>query len=72
MLTCQKHLFSLDADVHYINCAYMSPLMRSVEEAGYEGVRRKVKPYNISPSDFFGNTEILRGLFAKLVNAQHA
>jgi selenocysteine lyase/cysteine desulfurase len=35
-------------------------------------VRRKVKPYNISPSDFFGNTEILRGLFAKLVNAKHA
>jgi selenocysteine lyase/cysteine desulfurase len=72
MLTCQKYLFSLDNDVHYINCAYMSPLMKSVEEAGYEGVRRKVKPYNISPSDFFGNTEILRGLFAKLVNAQHA
>jgi selenocysteine lyase/cysteine desulfurase len=72
MLTCQKHLFSLDADVHYINCAYMSPLMRSVEEAGYEGVRRKVKPYNVSSQDFFENTEILRGLFAQLVNAKHA
>jgi selenocysteine lyase/cysteine desulfurase len=72
MLTCQKHLFSLDADVHYINCAYMSPLMHSVEEAGYEGVRRKVKPYNVSPQDFFDDVEILRGLFAQLVNAKHA
>jgi selenocysteine lyase/cysteine desulfurase len=72
MLTCQKHLFSLDDDVHYINCAYMSPLMKSVEEAGYEGVRRKVKPYDVTPQDFFENVEILRGLFAQLINAQHA
>ena len=31
MLTCQKHLFSLPDDVHYLNCAYMSPLARRVE-----------------------------------------
>lgn len=70
MLTCQKHLFSLELDFHYINCAYMSPLMRSVEEAGYTGVRKKARPYKLPISDFFDDVEILRGLFAKLVNAE--
>src|SRR5690606_28228194 len=37
LLECQRHLFSLPADVHYLNCAYMSPLLRSVEEAGVAG-----------------------------------
>jgi selenocysteine lyase/cysteine desulfurase len=70
MLTCQKHLFSLEPDFHYINGAYMSPLMRTVEEAGYAGVKSKVRPYQVAPSDFFTDTEILRGLFAQLVNAE--
>jgi selenocysteine lyase/cysteine desulfurase len=71
MLTCQKHLFSLEPDVHYINCAYMSPLMHAVEEAGYAGVRKKVRPYRMTDKDFFTDPEILRGLFAQLVRAEH-
>ena len=70
MLNCQKHLFSLEASVHYINCAYMSPLMRPVEYAGYEGVKRKVRPNEVTPQDFFTQPEILRGLFAQVVNAE--
>ena len=70
MLTCQKDLFSLESDFHYINCAYMSPLMRSVEEAGYAGVRKKARPYRLTIPDFFGDVEILRGLFAQLINAE--
>jgi hypothetical protein len=34
MLECQRKFFSLPHDLHYLNCAYMSPLPRSVEEAG--------------------------------------
>ena len=30
----QKHLFQLPADSVYLNAAYMSPLLKSVEEAG--------------------------------------
>jgi selenocysteine lyase/cysteine desulfurase len=71
MLTCQKNLFDLDEDHHYINCAYMSPLMKAVAEAGHQGVQQKVKPYNITPQMFFDDVEILRGLFAKLVHAKH-
>ncbi len=70
MLTCQKHLFSLDPDRHYINCAYMSPLLRSVEEAGIKGMQRKRDPYNISAQDFFNDAIEARKLFAGLVHAE--
>lgn len=72
MLTCQKEGFSLEPGIHYINGAYMSPLMRSVEAAGVEAVARKSRPYAISPEDFFTDTERLRGAFAQLVNAPNA
>jgi selenocysteine lyase/cysteine desulfurase len=72
MLTCQKHLFSLEPDFHYINGAYMSPLLKVSEEAGFEGVKRKARPYRVTAQDFFTDVEILRGLFAQLVNAEHA
>ncbi len=68
-LSCQKHLFHLDAEVHYLNGAYMSPMMASVEEAGLRALLRKRQPDKISPQDFFTDPERLRGLFARLVNA---
>ncbi len=40
MLPCQRHLFDIPEDVAYLNCAYMSPLMRSVVEAGKRGMAR--------------------------------
>ena len=36
-MNSQKHLFNLDPNVTYLNCAFMSPLMTSVEKAGIEG-----------------------------------
>jgi selenocysteine lyase/cysteine desulfurase len=71
-LSCQKHLFHLDAAVHYLNGAYMSPLLASVEEAGLRALLRKRQPDKIAPQDFFTDTERLRGLFARLVNAPSA
>ncbi len=68
-LPCQKHLFSLDPHVHYLNGAYMSPMMQSVEAAGAEALLRKRSPNRIAPSDFFTDPERLRGLFAQLVHA---
>lgn len=72
MLTCQKHLFSLEPEFHYINGAYMSPSLKDVDEAGYEGVKKKARPYRLTDKDFFTDVEILRGLFAQLVNAEQA
>ena len=47
-MTSQKHLFELPEDIHYLNAAYMSPLMKSVYEAGIEGMRRKLNPGSIT------------------------
>lgn len=67
MLDCKKDRFSLPADLHYFNCAYMSPLLQSVEEAGVAGVRRKRNPVEISPASFFAESDEVRRLFAQLV-----
>ncbi len=66
----QRAKFSIPRDVTYLNCAYMSPLMKSVERAGIAGIQRKRNPFTISPDDFFHETETLRKEFAKLINIQ--
>ena len=53
----------------YFNCAYMSPLMHRVVEAGVAAVRRKAQPWHITPPDFFSDSERARSLFARLINA---
>ena len=70
MLRCQKDLFSLDEAVHYINCAYMGPLLKSVEEAGIKGIQKKRNPYGVSPADFFDDATEVCKLFGQLVNAE--
>lgn len=69
MLSCQKERFFLPAGLHYLNCAYMSPLSRVVEEAGIAGIRRKRVPTEITPADFFEGGTRARERFARLVNA---
>ena len=64
----RRGLFSLPGDVHYLNCAYMSPLLRSVEEAGIAGIRRKRFPGDIAAAAFFEGADRLRSLFSRLVD----
>ena len=71
-MDCQKHLFSLPDDHHYLNCAYMSPLLNKVFKAGEKGLRQKQEPWIIEPRHFFKDSDRLRSLFAKLVNAPEA
>lgn len=71
-MNCQKHLFSLPDDHHYLNCSYLSPLLKSVEEAGIQGIKGKNNPWEVTPDHFFGDSNTLRSLFAKLVNAPKA
>ncbi len=66
-----KSLFSLPDDIHYINCAYMSPLLRSVEEAGVEAMALKRNPTQIKPHHFFEGTLSLKKKFAALIHANH-
>ena len=69
VLAGQKHLFTLPDDVHYLNCAYMSPLPARVVEAGVAGIVRKTAPSQIHADDFFDDSNTLRRLFAHLINA---
>lgn len=70
-MICQKDLFFLTENEHYLNCSYLSPLLRSVEEAGLNGIRGKRHPWNIKPDDFFEDSETVRRQFATLIHADH-
>ena len=64
-----RALFDLPDDIAYFNCAYMSPLLRSVREAGVAAVGRKSRPWEITPEHFFESVESPRALFAALIGA---
>lgn len=68
-MDCKKSDFQLDHAVTYFNCAYMSPQLKVVEEAGKMGLQRKRNPFKISPEEFFGETDMLREEYAKLIHA---
>lgn len=67
-MKCQKELFRLPEGIHYLNCAYMAPLMKSVEEKGIEGLRKKRNPVSIQPVDFFTEVNEVRSAFSQIVN----
>jgi len=71
-MKCQKHLFQIPEGIHYLNCGYMSPLLKSVEEKGIEGMRRKRNPAAIKPADFFTGVVGVREKFGRMVNCQPA
>ena len=66
-LPAQRDLFGIPEDVAYLNCAYMSPQLRSVRATGEKALALRSRPWEITPQDFFGESETARGLFAALV-----
>lgn len=69
-MNCQKDLFLLPEDHHYLNCSYLSPLLRSVEKAGIAGIQGKARPWEVTPDRFFEDSEKVRLLFADLIHAE--
>jgi selenocysteine lyase/cysteine desulfurase len=69
-LECQRHEFSIPDDVHYLNCAYMGPLPQRAQDAGIGGIRRKAVPIEISPEDFFHDSDAARAVFAGIIGAR--
>jgi selenocysteine lyase/cysteine desulfurase len=67
-LVSQKDKFTLPADIHYLNCATRSPLSRTVEQMGYEAIRRDTNPFGLRPDDFFSGAVRVRALFSELIN----
>lgn len=73
ILSNQKHLFNLNQDVCYLNCAAYSPLLNASVEAGQRGIALKVNPVEINPKrNFFDNVDGVRQIFSDLVNANDA
>jgi selenocysteine lyase/cysteine desulfurase len=68
MLSCQKDKFKLPETVTYLNGAYMSPLLKSVEKIGHVAVSKKCLPYEIIAEDFFSGVENLRKSFSEFID----
>jgi selenocysteine lyase/cysteine desulfurase len=66
-LTDQRAKFVVDDEVAYFNTAALSPMLRSVLEAGNAALDRRSKPWSISPPDWFIDSEELRVSFARLI-----
>ncbi len=69
-MNCQKHLFSLDPTIHYLNCAYKAPMMKSAEEAALQAIQRERNPSQISIQDFFHLPQMVKENFAKIIHAK--
>ena len=67
-MNCQIDKFIIEGNTTYLNCAYMSPMLKIVEEAGINGLKTKRAPHNILPEDFFSGVNALKKAFAKLIN----
>ena len=63
----QRALFEIPADVTYLNCASMSPQLRTVTAAGIDAVRSKASPWTLRASDWFVHAEPLRALFGRVL-----
>lgn len=70
MLSNRQKDFSLPKSITYLNGAYMSPMLKSVEKVGAEALLKKRNPTLISPEDFFTDSEKLRKEFATLINCK--
>ncbi len=68
-LECQRHRFDVPDGVTYLNCAYISPLMDTVQQAIRGGMALEAQPWKITPDEFFVPVEKARSLFAQLINA---
>jgi selenocysteine lyase/cysteine desulfurase len=69
MLPSQRDLFDIPDDVAYLNCAYMSPLMKPALKAGVTGLSRKAHPWELTPDKFFTGAEEFRTTAAQLLGA---
>jgi len=69
-LGSQRDLFDVPDEIAYLNTANMSPLLRSVREAGERALARRAAPWTIAASDWFSDVERLRNAFAGVMGVQ--
>ncbi|WP_209140560.1 MULTISPECIES: aminotransferase class V-fold PLP-dependent enzyme [Niastella] len=62
----QKDLFLIEEGLTYLNCSNMSPMLKTVKEAGLQALETRATPWKISSEDWFTNAEKLRTLASKV------
>jgi selenocysteine lyase/cysteine desulfurase len=62
-----RDLFEIPDGITYLNCASMSPQLRSVTETGLRAVRTKASPWKLSGPEWFAGSEQLRALAAQVM-----
>lgn len=67
-MQCQRHLFTLDVDNGFLNGAYMSPQLKSVQASGAHALLEKNDPTKVTPEHFFTAVEELRKSYARLID----
>ena len=72
MLTSQRALFDIPAEVSYLNAAGWSPLPRATQEAAREAVARKGQPWKLAPEFSNEQHERARKAAAALICADAA
>ena len=70
-MKCQKQKFILTGKKSYLNCAYMSPMLKKVEKAGISGLKIKRAPHKLMPKDFFNGVSNLKKHFAGLIGLEN-
>jgi selenocysteine lyase/cysteine desulfurase len=65
----QRDHFEVPEGIAYFNTASLAPQLRAVREAGEGALERTASPWNIAGTDWFTDSERLRGLFARVVGA---
>jgi selenocysteine lyase/cysteine desulfurase len=66
VIPLQRRLFEIPDWVTFLNCANMSPQLRSVTSAGLNSVQAKRSPWEITSSDWFSGAENLRNLAGRV------
>src|SRR5436305_11572860 len=70
MLTSQRALFDIPADVAYLNAAGWSPLPRATQDAARAAVSRKGQPWKLGPDFAESQHERARAEAAALIGAE--
>jgi len=60
--------FSIPDDITYLNCAFMSPVLKTVADSGQLGFEKRTRPWDVKPADFFSDSDKIRELAAQLIH----
>jgi len=69
LISNQRSLFDIPDNIAYLNCAYMSPLLKSTAATGSEAVASKKQPWGTTSEDLLTRSEKTRSLFPNVIGA---